>query len=245
MNQQRIVVWFSCGAASAVAASLAKKTWEGFYPIEYVYCNTSKNEHKDNLRFLAEVEKWLGITIKKISNPKYDTIEEVFDKHRYMSGINGAKCTTELKKIPRFLYQLPDDIHVFGFTYDESERIFEFEKNNHDLELNWVLFQNQITKQDCYRIIKEAGIRLPYMYRQGYKNNNCIGCVKATSPGYWNKIRRDYPEIFERRMIQSREIGCRLAKYKGERIFLDQLPESAKGRWKDEVISCGPDCKPN
>ena len=36
----------------------------------------------------------------------------------------------------------------------------------------------------------------PLMYDLGYPNNNCIGCVKG-GMGYWNHIRKDFPEVFE------------------------------------------------
>ena len=41
MIKQRVVSWFSCGAASAVAAKMAL---EKFGPdVEVVYCDTSRN----------------------------------------------------------------------------------------------------------------------------------------------------------------------------------------------------------
>jgi len=79
------------------------------------------------------------------------------------------------------------------------------------------------------------------MYELGYSNNNCIGCVKATSAKYWNKIRADFPEHFERRAQQSRELGVRLTRVDGERVFLDELPEDYLFG-EMESISCGPDC---
>ena len=59
-----IAVWFSCGAASAVAA---KKTIEkyGTNNTVRVINNPVKEEDDDNQRFLLDVEKWLGIKIEK------------------------------------------------------------------------------------------------------------------------------------------------------------------------------------
>jgi len=37
-------------------------------------------------------------------------------------------------------------------------------------------------------------------------------------------IRRDFPEVFQRRCEQSRELNVRLTRLHGERIFLDELP---------------------
>lgn len=244
---ERVVCWFSCGAASAVAAKKAIEKYGGLKPIDVVYCDTSKNEDADNPRFMADVEKWLGVKITVIRSEKYTYVEEVFADRRYMSGIMGAPCTVEMKKIPRFNYQMADDINVFGFTADgkERKRIRNFKQNNPDLRLDFVLDGAGITKTKCYGILIQAGIELPRLYREGFKNNNCLGCVKATSPAYWNKVRSYAPEVFKRRAEQSRELGVRLTRLKGKRIFLDELPEGDFGRYKPEDISCGPECGPS
>lgn len=234
-------VWFSCGAASAVAAKLAVDVHGK--DVELLYCNTLKNEHGDNMRFLRDVEQWLGVSVKIISSEKYETCEEVWEDRQYMSGPAGAPCTVELKKVPRFAYQWAEDVHIFGLTADEGRRIDRFSHDNHDLFLEWNLRDAGITKADCYEIVKEAGIVLPEMYRLGYENNNCIGCVKATSPHYWNRVRKTHPATFAKRAEQSRRIGCRLVRYKGERIFLDELPPEA-AEVVPEDLSCGPQCSP-
>lgn len=112
----RVVSWFSCGATSAVAArlSIAK------YPETLVaYCDTG-SEHSDNKRFLSDCEKWLGKSVQILHSEKYSDIWDVFKKTRYLSGVKGARCTTELKKIVRRSFELPDDLQIFGF--DKSER---------------------------------------------------------------------------------------------------------------------------
>lgn len=75
------------------------------------------------------------------------------------------------------------------------------------------------------------------MYDMGYRNNNCIGCVKG-GMGYWNKIRRDFPEVFARRARQEREIGHTCI----NGIYLDELDPN-RGRMEDEVLEeCGIAC---
>lgn len=235
----RRIAWFSCGAASAVAAKLALEKG----PCELLYCDTMASEHPDNERFLADVEKWLGQSVERIRSDKYTTVDQVFEGERYMSGIAGARCTAELKKKPRFRFQNPEDIHIFGLTADEERRIVQFERNNHELRLEWPLRDAGLTKADTLRIVEEAGIELPVMYRLGFANNNCIGCVKAQSPAYWNLVRRNFPEVFERRAAQSRALGVRLARLHGERVFLDEIPEDTT-ETVTEDLSCGPQCAP-
>ena len=56
----RLVSWFSCGAASAVAAKLAIADGD---PVTVVYCEVME-EHPDNQRFLKDCENWFGQEIK-------------------------------------------------------------------------------------------------------------------------------------------------------------------------------------
>jgi hypothetical protein len=117
----RVVSWFSCGAASAVATKLALRD----SPDAVVaYCETGA-EHPDNERFLADCERWF---------------------------------------------------------------------------------------------------KLPPLYALGFPNNNCIPCVKATSPAYWALMRKQFPEQFERMAKLSRELDVRLCRIDGERAFIDEIP---------------------
>ena len=96
-----IVVWFSCGAASAVAA---KQTLDRYPQCKIrIVNNPIKEEDDDNRRFLADVEQWLGVTIERAINPKYAnaSVVEVWDDRKFMSGPHGAPCTGELKKKAR------------------------------------------------------------------------------------------------------------------------------------------------
>jgi hypothetical protein len=237
----RNIVWFSHGAASACLSKLASDIYGN--DCEYIYCNTSADEHQDNVRFRRDVEQWIGREIKFIGSTKYKTCDEVFEAESYMSGPGGARCTVELKKIPRFAFQWPQDIHHFGYTANEKRRIRDFEANNPELFLKWLLRDRGLTKKNCFSMLRAAGIALPTMYLLGYRNNNCKGCVKSTSPGYWAKIRKDFPEVFKSRAERSRALGVRLVELRGERIFLDELPDK-DFIYKGEDLSCGPQCSP-
>jgi len=69
-----------------------------------------------------------------------------------------------------------------------------------------------------------AEIRPPAMYSLGFHNNNCIPCVKATSPDYWALIRREFPDQFSRMAKLSRDLDVRLSRINNERIFIDEIP---------------------
>lgn len=246
ISGQLIAVWFSCGAASAVAAKKTVEIYGASNDVRIVN-NPVVEEDEDNRRFLNDVANWLGRPIETALNKNFlsGSAVEVWEKRRFMSGPTGAPCTQELKKRARQQWEEINkpDHHVLGFTADEKKRHDRFvltERTN----VIPVLIDLDITKADCFRIISDAGIMLPSVYLRGYPNANCIGCVKATSPTYWNHVRASDPGVFEARAQQSRDIGARLVRYKGKRMFLDELPENARGRsMKGLDFECGIFCE--
>ena len=162
-----------------------------------------------------------------------------------MAGVAGAPCTKELKKEASYQWEKNNkvDWHVLGFTADEKSRYNRFILTERSNVLP-ILIELNLSKQDCFKTIREAGIELPNVYKLGYPNANCIGCVKAGSPTYWNHVRKNHPEVFEDRATQSRDIGAKLVKYKGNRLFLDELPVGARGRsMKSMDVECGIFCE--
>lgn len=87
------------------------------------------------------------------------------------------------------------------------------------------------------KLTEAEGIELPAMYKLGYNNSNCIGCVKG-GMGYWNRIRIDFPEVFERMSKIEQKVGHSCIKG----TFLKDLDPS-KGRHKLPVLpECGAVC---
>lgn len=245
-NGDHIVVWVSYGAASAVAASETLRKYGDRCRISLIN-NPVIEEDSDNIRFGKDLEKWLRHPIICHINPEWPnaSAQEVWDKRKAMSFPHGAPCTVALKKEARQDYESHNhvDWHVLGFTADEHKRYERFvltERSN----VIPILIEANLTKLDCARILIENGISLPRVYKEGYPNANCIGCVKATSPTYWNLVRKTRPEVFKQRAVQSRALGVRLVRHKGERIFLDELPEDIQGRpLKQLDFECGVFCE--
>lgn len=242
-----IAVYFSCGAASAIAV---KKTIEkyGHRCKILIVNNPIKEEDKDNQRFLKDVAAWLKVTIQTAVNSKFKSCScvEVWEDANMMSSANGfAPCTQELKKAARYEWELKNrpDWTVMGFTKEERGRFDNFQINERPSSI--YILENT-TKAECFQIVNDAGIKLPEIYLMGYPNANCVGCVKATSPTYWNHVRKMHPEIFQQRAEQSRNMGtngCKLVRVNGKRIFLDELDPNAKGQpLKNMNFECGIFC---
>lgn len=236
----RVICWFSCGDASAVATRLALKKYASTH--ETVVARiVIDSEHEDNERFTADCERWFGQPVISLRSDEYRDTWDVWERRKYIAGIAGAPCTGELKKAVRYKFQRHGDIHVFGYTADETKRAETFKRNNFELATDFPCIDAGLNKPDCHALVRAAGIELPAMYRLGFDNNNCIGCPKGGA-GYWNMIRRHFPAQFERMDELSHRLGARLVKQDGARIFLRDLrPET--GRQKDEVaIDCSPFC---
>lgn len=222
----RIVCHFSCGAASAVATKL---TLSEFTDADVVACYAETGaEDADNIRFLQDCEKWLSLTVTRIKNPKFADTWDVWETRKYISGIKGAPCTGELKINPRLEFQKPDDIHVFGYTADSNDirRADAFRENWPDLHIETPLIDKGINKAACLVMIISAGIEPPRTYAMGFPNANCIPCCKAQSPDYWALVRKEYPIQFNRMDILSRKLGAKLARVKGERVFVGDIPKN-------------------
>ena len=236
----RVICWFSCGAASAVATKLALSQYAG-REIVIARCIV-REEHPDNERFAADCEKWFGMPITNLIAEKFDgSIYNVIEKRQYVSGVRGAPCTLELKKRVRERYELPTDTHVFGYCAEEQGRWDHFLDANN---INAVspLIERGLEHADCLAMVENAGIDLPVMYRLGYQHNNCIGCVKASGQGYWNKILVDFPVQFHRMAETSRRIGARLLKENGTHKFLDELTIGAGDYQNEPEVQCGIFC---
>ncbi len=224
MSGPRTIVWWSTGAASAVAARLILREQPDAI---IARCETS-NEDEDNHRFEADMVRLLNRPITILKSDEYASVPDVWRKRRYMSGINGAPCTVEMKVAPRLAFQRPDDIHVFGYTEDDAdvERFRRLKDNYPELTARAPLIERGITKAACLSIVSSWGIALPRSYAMGFPNANCLqsGCVKATSPNYWALMRKQFPDRFAETAALARELDVRLTRIKDERRFIDEIP---------------------
>jgi hypothetical protein len=220
----RTLAWWSTGAASAV---MARMVLQDDPEAIIARCETN-NEDPDNYRFEADVMRRLNRSVTLLQSEKYHSVPDVWRGERYMAGNEGAPCTREMKITPRIAFQLPTDTHVFGYTADAKDKArFDALKDNYpELIVRAPLIDGGVTKAATLAMVESWGIALPRSYAMGFPNANCLqtGCVKATSPDYWSLYRQQFPDNFARTAAYAREIGARLTRIKGERIFIDEIP---------------------
>ena len=232
--------WFSCGITSFIACKLAIEK----YPDLEIYYLDTHSEHPDNKRLLKDAERILGKTIHVRSSKEYSDIWDVFEKKNYLVGPKFAHCTNELKKFVRrdvekeLDYDPRNGIQVFGYDNSEIQRADRFKKSNPEVEVYYPLIENNLSKEDCKRMAQDLGLELPTMYKLGFKNNNCIGCVKG-GIGYWKKIRLHFPEQFKRMSDMEKKIGHTILKDRRNggniRLWLHELDAEIQ---EEEAIQC-------
>lgn len=222
--------WFSAGCSSLVACKLAK-------PDEIIYIHVA-NQHPDTIRFLIDAGVVLG-GIEVLQSEEYLTVDEVIERRKFIKGPVFAPCTLELKKRVRQEWEKQHwarHTYVWGYDVNEKSRADRTLESMPEFDHEFPLIERGLTKEDCHAMCEDMGIKRPKMYDLGYPNNNCIGCVKG-GMGYWNKIRNDFPSVFDRRARQEREIGHSCIKG----VFLDEL-EPGRGIDNPIVPSCSLAC---
>lgn len=233
-----IVSWFSAGVSSAVATKLEIDRID---KIIYTHIN---DQHPDTIRFVKECEQWFGKEIEILQSP-YKNVETAClsaGGKGYINGPHGAACTLALKRKVRIQweYEQPIDekiIYIWGLDFKEKNRADNLRKSMPNQNHIFPLIDRKMSKSNAHIKLKASGIKRPAMYDLGYYNNNCIGCVKA-GKGYWNKIRIDFPEVFEKRAKMERQIGASCI----NGVYLDELNPKA-GRKQDLIFNeCGMFC---
>jgi 3'-phosphoadenosine 5'-phosphosulfate sulfotransferase (PAPS reductase)/FAD synthetase len=244
MDNKRIVCWWSGGVTSAVGCKVALDLF-GKENCRVVMIDT-QNEDEDTYRFKKDCEHWYGKSIEIITElgKKYQSIQDVWTSYESLNVATGAICSTELKRKARERWQKENeyDYQVFGFEFDKSEfnralGLAKIKKANGIFPLMMMGYD----KDDCLRIIQDAGIEVPRMYKLGFRNNNCFktGCVQG-GIGYWQKMKREFPDKFD----AMAEMEHKLTDLRGEPVTMlkDQsneakkIVEQTKIKWKHLVF---------
>lgn len=200
--EKKIICWWSGGITSAVACKIAIDLY-GIDNCRIIMIDTG-NEHEDTYRFKDDCAKWYGKEIEIITEigKDYESIQDVWLKHKSLNVAHGAICSTQLKRRVREKWQSTVDFdhQIFGFEFDKKEfnRAKSLSMNHPKAKGIYPLLMMGYDKDDCLKIVQDAGIEIPLMYQMGFRNNNCFktGCVQG-GVGYWQKMQVDFPDKFE------------------------------------------------
>lgn len=271
-DEQKVICWWSGGITSAVACKVAIDLF-GADACIVIFIDT-KNEDEDTYRFKSDCEKWYN---KKIINysrigEDYKSIQDVWRKYKSLNVAHGAVCSSELKRTARqqIQDQIPYKYQVFGFEFDKKEfnRAKSLAMQHADSKPIFPLLLFGYDKKKCLKLVQEAGLTVPRAYQWGFNNNNCLGtgCVQG-GIGYWQKMKKDFPEKFDSMAKMEHELTdlkgkpvtmlkdqSKEAKESGnELVFLKPHPKypnlksllDMKGRPSEPLMECNGFCGTN
>lgn len=205
---------------------------------KWIYIDVA-DQHPDSMRFIRDCESSMDITIEILKSDKYVDVADVCRQHHMINSPWGAACTGMLKKAVRKQWEneqyakgITDLTYIWGYDVEEKRRAERIIENFPEFNHEFPLIDKGLSKQAVHGLFdKMFGFPRPKMYELGYSNNNCIGCVKG-GMGYWNKIRKDFPDVFKARAELEREIGHSCI----NGVFLDELDPNA-GRMENEIMT--------
>ncbi len=231
------VCWLSAGVSSFMAGWLAGDI------DEWIYIDI-EDQHKDSIRFIRDIENAIGREVKILRSTQYRTVEDcVLAFGGFRNPHNGfAPCTNWMKKRVRKEWEAVHSdfelTYVWGFDLKERARAERTVEANPQAEHEFPLIEKYLSKEDVHGLFeRNFNFKRPVMYEMGYPNNNCIGCVKG-GMGYWNRIRKDFPDVFKSRSELERKVGHSIFK----ECYLDEL-DPARGNMNTEIFpECGIMC---
>lgn len=220
----KIIGWWSGGITSAVACKLAIDLY-GKENVRIIFIDTH-NEDDDTYRFMKDCSDWYGIEIETISSTKHKSVQDVWVRYKALNNAKGAVCSSEMKRQVRETWEKANTWkhQIFGFELDEYKRAKGMVLNHKQTSPLFPLMMYGLNKKDCIEIVQEAGIEVPKMYKLGFLNNNCFktGCVQG-GIGYWQKMKRDFPEKFN----AMAEMEHKITNLKGKPVTM--LKDQSKG----------------
>ena len=225
------IAWFSAGVSSAVATKLSNP--------DIIFYNHVEDMHPDTERFIRDCEAWFGKKVTRMDSP----VKTVENACRLSACITIPRsftaCTKHLKIRPRQLWESANPgrhTYVWGMDKNETSRMDGLRERMPQYDHEFPLAN--MTKAEAHGYLEQAGIKRPAIYAEGYPNGNCIGCIRG-GMGYWNKIRREYPGVFENRAKLERLIGHSII----NGVYLDELAEDRGRKQKIIVAECGAACE--
>lgn len=227
------IAWYSAGVSSAVATKLSNP--------DRIFYNPVADMHPDTPRFIRDCAAWFGKPIEFMCG----RVSSVEDACRLSSCLTIPRsftaCTKHLKIAVRKEWERSNPgrhLYIWGLDCDEVDRAQGIIERNPLQDHEFPLIKAGMSKKEAHGFLAKAGIKRPAMYDEGYPNNNCLGCIRGKL-GYWNKIRIDYPRIFESRAKLERLIGHSII----PGIYLDELPPHRGRKLKPIVAECGAACE--
>ena len=193
----------ACGIGVQTSAMLFK-----FYKdYDYIVFSDTGDEKPESYEYLKNyilpfVQK-NSINFVVVKNSKYLSLYDYCMIHKQIPMRNFRWCTDKFKRQPinKFCKSIGATkknpvTKCLGISLDESERVNEFSANNKEpkyIKLEYPLLDLKLTRQDCEKIILDAGFPVPV-------KSGCWYCPYAKKEEF-RRLKIDRPDLFEKIVI--------------------------------------------
>ncbi len=185
---------FGCGVNSVAAYFLG-----GFD--EAIFCDTGC-EYPKTYEYL---NKFMGKHPVTVITPDIGSLYQYCWNYKMVPAIWPRWCTVRAKIKPFVNYVDSPSFKLLAFSTDEVKRAKISTKDG--IEHRFPLLEAEISRDDCKRIIKDAGFELPLRSR-------CFICPFQTI-AEWKELRRNHPDLFcKAEQLEHRNREYRISKGK-------------------------------
>lgn len=190
------VFWFSGSPSSAIALKLyVEKNFVKPIVIR-IKCGL---EHEQEFAFQTNVSRALGININIIQSKEFTDHFNVFRKLGKVRDRNNFTCQQNLKHKVRmqFLDEHPEiTTEVWGLSCDNlaekaAFRILGKATKRQEFPLITSFINKRAAIKQCAELYG-----LPYMYANGFINNNCLACPKG-GIRYWRLLEKQMQPYYD------------------------------------------------
>lgn len=196
------MISFGAGVNSvAMTIRLVNEGWRG--PI--VFADTG-GEHPETYCYLRYFEDWLkerGLYIERLNIREHgglyddkrlgsihgvESLEDYCHKRGIIPLIYQKWCSVNFKRVPvdNWRKRQGIDIALVGISVDEDERRIHLD----DFTRRYPLAEHAITRAECMRIIRRAGLDLPI-------KSSCFFCPGQNIEEF-KRLYLDHPDLYER-----------------------------------------------
>jgi len=229
----REMISFGAGVNSvAMAVMLVNNGWRG--PI--VFADTG-GEHPETYCYLEYFGRWLAERGMEITVLSPATHPELYDKRERATGtleefclmrgivplLASRWCSQEWKQRALDKWRKAHDIPITlqGICASEPRRIRD------DPFVRYPLYEDDITRGECGRIIQRAGLQVPI-------KSGCFFCPGQRLAS-WQRLYYDHPELYERAALIEDNAQRNGQKWATLDPHGFTLREHARRRWEGQM----------
>ena len=223
------MISFGCGVNSvAMTIMVVEDGWRG--PIVFADTGSEWPETYCYLRTFADWLKPHGLEITTLKpgsewhqKERDCSLEDYCKRWNILPLLSSRWCSVRWKREPVHAWAEAHgyDVQLLGISADEPRRIRD------DPTIRYPLYEEDVTRRECQRIIQRAGLPIPL-------KSGCFFCP-GQSLASWKRLYYEHRELYERAMALEENAGHKHKKHATLDPHGITLREHAARRWVGQM----------